>query len=294
MILSLLVGSLLVGRQIVDRAKIHKVISEIEYYENIFQQFYDTYREVPGSFTYNTCMKYSEFEGYECNNANCIGAPDEAVTWRDHPTWCNLFGIRQSVPSKIVSGHGYSDDQIPAVMRASKLLTGVNHPRRSGGTGQQYPGILNASSGWSATSRMMAVYDPNVTISYRGILQKFFNNYVASDAQDGHSYILRRLVNKNIIKFDDGFVSGMRRARHGSALSSKMMSELDAKIDDGRPISGKVMATRGNAANGLTDPAQLAKYCYDKAGDQTEKAIYNSDENKEFGCNIIKVMEDVK
>ena len=265
----------------------------MEYYENVFHQFYDTYREVPGSFTYKTCMKYSEFEGYECNNGKCIGAPDEPVTWRDHATWCDLFGIKQSVPAKIISGHGYTDDQIPAVMRASKLLSGVNHPRRSGGAAQQYQGILNSTSSWSATSRIIANYDANVTVSYRGILQRFYDKYLEADKQDGHSYILKKLSNKNIIKFDDAFISGMRRARHGAALSSKMMSELDAKIDDGRPISGKVMATRGNAANGLTDPSVLARYCYDKAGEQTESAIYNSDTNIEFGCNIIYVMKNI-
>ena len=69
------------------------------------------------------------------------------------------------------------------------------------------------------------------------------------------------------------------------ALDSKIASEFDAKVDDGRPGSGKVLAFKT-----VNDP----QYCYDKQFADVDKAIYNSNTNNKYGCNIIKVMEDVK
>ena len=70
-----------------------------------------------------------------------------------------------------------------------------------------------------------------------------------------------------------------------SALNSKLASELDAKIDDGRPGTGKFLASKGNLNE---------KYCYDKTYSDVDKAIYNKDDRLDFGCNILYVMEDVK
>ena len=79
------------------------------------------------------------------------------------------------------------------------------------------------------------------------------------------------------------------------ALSSKMSSELDAKIDDGRPGTGKVVAFKGNASrrNGAS-ANEILQTCYDRPVREVSKAIYHSDNNLKYGCNIIKVMEDVK
>ena len=70
-----------------------------------------------------------------------------------------------------------------------------------------------------------------------------------------------------------------------ASLNAKLTSELDAKIDDGRPGSGRFLAFKN-----VNDP----RYCYDKTSAEVHLAIYNSDTNNKYGCNIIKVMEDVK
>ena len=79
------------------------------------------------------------------------------------------------------------------------------------------------------------------------------------------------------------------------ALSAKMASELDSKIDDGRPGTGKVLAMKsGDAHRVETSEAQHIAGCYDKTADKVDKAIYHTTTNLKYGCNIIKVMEDVK
>ena len=70
-----------------------------------------------------------------------------------------------------------------------------------------------------------------------------------------------------------------------ASLNAKLTSELDAKIDDGRPGSGRFLAFKN-----VNDP----QYCYDKTSNEVHLAIYNSDKDNKYGCNIIKVMGDVK
>ena len=79
------------------------------------------------------------------------------------------------------------------------------------------------------------------------------------------------------------------------ALSAKPTSELDTKIDDGRPGTGKVVAFKGNASRRTGASAdEILKTYYDRPVKEINKAIYHSNTNLKFGCNVIKVMEDVK
>ena len=85
------------------------------------------------------------------------------------------------------------------------------------------------------------------------------------------------------------------QTRDNSVFSAKMASELDAKVDDGRPGSGKILALKGgHAHNKESTVAQHEATCYDKMADQVDKAIYHTSTDIKYGCNIIKVMEDVK
>ena len=293
LILSLLVGSLLVGRQIVDRAKIQKIVSELRYYDDAFQQFYDTYREVPGSFTYETCMKYAEFEGYECDDSTCTGDARDKKTWRDHATFCNLFGIRGSIPKKIISNHGYMDDQFWAVWEASRIIGDAQPRRRPAGGGNQYFNLSHGSGSWSTTTRKSS-YSGDVVIQARGIHKKYLNYYSRDNALLGYDYLLKRLADKNMLLFHDNWSTGSRRVAIGTALNAKMMSELDAKIDDGRPTTGRLIGLKGASAYSITDVNLSAEYCYDKAGNDIEKAIYNNSNDLKYGCDFVYVLTDVK
>ncbi|MBQ7537223.1 MAG: hypothetical protein IJT14_03835, partial [Rickettsiales bacterium] len=80
----------------------------------------------------------------------------------------------------------------------------------------------------------------------------------------------------------------------GTALNAKMMSELDAKMDDGRPTTGRLIGLKGASAYGITDANLSAEYCYDKAGNDIEKAIYNNSKDLKYGCDFVYVLTDVK
>ena len=77
-ILAILVGSLLVGRQIINRTKVQRIMAEIEAYENHFQIFHATYHVVPGNITDEIKNIFKDFQTYpvinEFNGNNVIGS----------------------------------------------------------------------------------------------------------------------------------------------------------------------------------------------------------------------------
>ena len=87
----------------------------------------------------------------------------------------------------------------------------------------------------------------------------------------------------------NGLVYDIYQTGKYGSLSSKMASELDAKIDDGRPGTGSIMAYKAEAHNDADEKA-----CFDKNRYNVGSAIYHSDTDLKYRCNMIKVMEDVK
>ena len=78
-------------------------------------------------------------------------------------------------------------------------------------------------------------------------------------------------------------------------LSAKITSELVSKIDDGRPSTGKVLALNsGFARKASATDDEIKAVCYDQLVSDVDKVIYNKDSNLRYGCNIIKIMEDIK
>ena len=97
-----------------------------------------------------------------------------------------------------------------------------------------------------------------------------------------------------------GFIrDGMTSENPYGAFSAKIASELDAKIDDGRPGTGKLLGLKGAFAFAKKDGVKSTNdehmaVCYDKMANEVDKAIYHTTSDMKYGCNIFKVMEDVK
>ena len=80
-----------------------------------------------------------------------------------------------------------------------------------------------------------------------------------------------------------------------AAYSAKIASELDAKIDDGRPGSGKLIGLKsGSARSKAVSEDVINKMCFNKTFQEIDTAIYESSTDLKYGCNIMKIMEDVK
>ena len=137
----------------------------------------------------------------------------------------------------------------------------------------------------------MYAFNKNKTIAQGG----FHTNKLL-----GEDYFVDKTMDKNVITFyglifqQNGNVFHSATDTFTSALSSKLTSELDAKIDDGRPTTGKMLGIKPSKAYNETDTERIKAYCYDAAGNDIQHAIYNVSTNTQYGCDFTIVMEDVK
>ena len=130
-----------------------------------------------------------------------------------------------------------------------------------------------------------------------------FSRYKNASVSDncGQEYFLKRLFDKNVMIMYGFIFTGTQNSAYSaksnnlvSALNSKLASELDAKIDDGRPTTGALLGIKPSKAYKENDAEKSKQYCYDMSGNDIEKALYNTSTNTQYGCDLIKVMEPVK
>ena len=273
--------------------------------------FYDTYRTVVGHLDQKTCKKYSKFDRKGCNLCDYIGA-------------AKLSKLMESDTNATVYAKYTSEYQIEFNDRLQDGVFNVSGPCSCFGScgGHMIIGMYYLSDPWLDFSWFHSTYDPNVYIRFSGFNFKkqlqilgYYNYNIFTTSNKKYnttlpheldnakfrSYLdMRNTVytdtNRNIgVGATAGAEGRNAKTRDNASFSSKLASELDAKVDDGRPGSGKILAIKGgHAHNKNTTEAQHKKVCYDQMANNVDKAIYESSTDIKYGCNIIKVMEDVK
>ena len=324
-----MVGSLLVGRQIVDRAKIQRIIFEFDYYEKAFHQFYDTYRSLPGNLDIKNCNKYAIFRNHP-NYGNICGTNYESGYG---------MGVRGYVNARVMKGeisHRSYNNVINALEFAGLIERTYRDPNDAG--------IVSAKTHFSSWDHIAAVptnerinpywirylyatttFDPECffyfhathlrdqTLTMDGRKKMTFagSSTIANQSlpHEFDNERFRQLMDeKNVLALlkepytaakrsgsmaGDSNVTPIRGVT--GALNSKLASELDAKLDDGRPGSGMILAMKSGSAH-LADSTEKdhLENCYDKMANEVDKAIYNSSTDQKYGCNLIKILSDVK
>ena len=271
--------------------------------------FYDTYGTVLGHLTAKTCKKYSKFDKLGCNLCNKLG---------------NIQ--RSKLMESDTNGTAYikytSEYQIEFNKNIkSSTLCSCNTSCLSNNTGQE-AGYSPFQNPWWNYGWIRSSYDHNIEIRFSGfnfkkqlqILGHYNYNIFTTSNKAYNSSLPHELDNAvyrsyldmhNTVYTDTNRSIGIggkegnwaedAKTRSNSSFSAKMASELDAKVDDGRPGSGKILALKGgHAHNADTTEDQHKAVCYDKMADEVDKAIYENSTDIKYGCNIIKVMEDVK
>ena len=308
---------MLVGRQIVDRAKIQRIIFEFDYYEKAFHQFYDTYRVVPGNLDEKTCNKYTEFK----TQLNC--------------SFDHYHGqVIKNAPGKVIQTllNWRSVAYPMSHLRVAKLIEGST-VREVIGVGENDMSKTNWYSNlmyFDVVQRdfSQASFDRNVFYNFFGFnfkgnswedIMYYFpgcTKMYGDKNELSNSNFKNLLRGKNTIgilnvadflkegtgtlhagTYDGGNgnrTNGCNKNAQGS-MSAKLTSELDSKIDDGRPGTGKLLGLKSGYAHrsGATEQ-DVTNNCYDQKPENVDKAIYNNSTDLKYGCNIIKVMEDLK
>jgi len=302
---------LLVGRQIVDRAKIQRIIFEFDYYEKAFHQFYDTYRVVPGNMGEQEAKKYGEFQ--------------KLIEYTKKTKECGFFDVGKSANNRaLIQTHLYGS-YVTAMCTLLSYIDNENFVSQLNGRHKDCkhskdnglketkscsnPTDLDGTT-FAQSRSATASFDDRVFINFIGFTNKrsdgnpvmcVFPNAgqmsnMKNAPEETNKTWFRSSYNHNAI-FMFRIVSAQvtRDSNNQGALSAAMTSELDAKIDDGRPATGKILAAKSGWARrtSATDD-EIKAACYDKLVPDVDKAIYHSSKDLKYGCNIIKVMEDVK
>ena len=288
---------------------------------------------MPGALTRKKCNNYSQFTGYPNNRftnfCDCVGIANDQ--WKIDTIALGCYGSLAFSTATQLAVSGLIDKE-PPILSGQYNTNGVKYNYQK--TGNFCPSVRSTglSGNWinNPANNIKSSFDESVWFQFTGFA---FDRMVASGVSmelykkyafhGSNTYFNTRLPHEfdnakfknaidmnnaleiiyyqteenrshNSLSYSEETMAALQINGYG-ALSAKMASLLDSKIDDGRPGTGKVLAMKSGDAHRMeTTEAQHIAGCYDQTADKVDKAIYHTTTNLKYGCNIIKIMEKVK
>ena len=261
-VIALLIGALMGGRKIVERARIQATIAEIQEYQSAFAKFYDTYGWMPGDMP-DAQAKLAP-SGYTTATINTIKALDEKIL-RTIPL--NGKGIGELDGCIVPTAAPYYSD----------FSLAWSHLSAAGFIEEKYSSLCKSLISNQSDACFEAGYNvPKAKYGYNGMyifvtLKKFNSEYQLGllEGQKATQHTALLMVNlKNTYHqiFRNGNVSATvdygchqisgttyRFGFSNGGITASMLAEIDIKMDDGFPLTGNVAAQ--NPAAGRTSYA---------------------------------------
>lgn len=321
LVLSILVGVLLTGRKIVDRANLQRVIFEIDYYKKALILYRDTYDVYPGNMDEETCMKYAEFSqlntdksdvnvGDYCKNdrsSNSKGKTNDGfassslmATTERWTSFLNAMRFMQT--SKIIN-------EVRTTIADDELVSGAyNNPDKGpwDETCKDCISYENVKRTQAKTS-----FDNNGAVTLAGILidstkqDSYRLNFIrgsnnSNGESNGHELYnteVQKIVNsQNVLVLyrntpasaDDQYGAGSLAT---GILTADIANQLDVKLDDGRPGSGILIGLKnGYVKSGLSEEDKK-RVCYNTLQNDVSNGYYVANSEAKNGCNILYVIK---
>jgi prepilin-type N-terminal cleavage/methylation domain-containing protein len=232
LVIGLLIGGIVVGRNVLRNAQLQSAITDMEQYKHAIKLFQEKYESFPGDFT-----------GAQTLWTAAAGCPDIAATNTPATATCNGNG-----DAYIGGGNG-----TPTAIGAQyqEQLRVWQHLANGGFISQSYTGTI------SSTNNEL---NPGINIPK------------TKDGKAGISFFFAGSSIGNASVFDSTYrhimVLGAPAGGNGStpnytaALSPSEAFQLDAKADDGRPGTGSVLSykTTIHASCASGDSSMTATY----------------------------------
>ena len=256
---ALLIGSLMGGRKIVERAKVQTTIHEIQRYQSAFAKFYDTYGYMPGDMP-DAQAKLAP-SGYTTATIATIKTLDEKIL-RTIPL--NGKGIGELSGCVIPTSAPYYSD----------FSLAWSHLSAAGFIEEKYSSLCKSLTSNQSDACFEAGYNvPKAKYGYNGMyifstLTKAHYEYQLGllEGQKATQHTALLIVNlKNTYNqiFNNGDISATverpcrkisgtsyRFGFSNGGITAPMLAEIDIKMDDGFPLTGNVAAQ--NPAAGKT------------------------------------------
>ena len=286
-----LTGTTVAGMSVVNNAKVTKLVQEIQYYDMANTQFISTYNSLPGLITNNNCIKSDKF-GNTCRTAKNIN-----ITTSD-----NMFS--NSSCSKLsgckieTSGKAGSEDIINGFLTPMRYLqaAGLIEQRVQYGLNQQLPTNSDYSTKVWAKSQLedniyINIYNYSTSLGYKkGDSWLFTGQYILGHTT--HSGNWQDHYNKLQRPEDQYLIYHRNSSIPKGALSNVLVKNVDAKIDDGKPLTGRL--TVYATTNGDFKNNEYSKCITEEPTDENRigSILYNND--KRGRCNISYLLQSKK
>lgn len=270
-VIALLIGALMGGRKMVERAKIQATIAEIQEYQSAFAKFYDTYGYMPGDMP-DAQAKLAP-AAYTTATLATIKTLDEKIL-KTIPL--NGKGIGELSGCVIPTAAPYYSD----------FSLAWSHLSAAGFIEEKYSSLCKSLTSDQSDACFEAGYNiPKAKYGYNGMyifstLTKFHSEYQLGllEGQKATQHTALLIVNlKNTYNqiFKNGNVelnyertcrqiSGTtyRFGFSNGGITAPLLAEIDIKIDDGFPLTGNVAAQNpaaGRASYAVSTTHQCVK-----------------------------------
>ena len=255
LVLSLLVTITLSGEKLISNAKATRIMKDISNYRQAISQFYQTYKVLPGDYD-NAQYKFAP-SGYTTMSLRNIATLDKSIT-DTIPLNGNYDGV---VSGKIDGSSSFYYSEVYGVwshLSASHLIDGqysntcydVTSSERTkcSKAGYNLPLIPNGYNKDSAFLFYSSQLSSNDSKLYGAIEDKIkmqgeFSAYNMLLLVDNS----RNYVYNGSSSLDDYTAFGS-----GGGVSSDVMMIIDAKMDDGKPLTGHVFGMNGGNKDGAS------------------------------------------
>ena len=321
LVLSILVGVLLTGRKIVDRANLQRVIFEIDYYKKALTLYRDTYDVYPGNMDEETCMKYAEFSqlnsnndgvnvGDYCKNDRSSGGKGKtndgfasSSLMATSERWTSfLNAMRFMQTSKIIN-------EVRTTIADDEMVDGSYSSADKG----PWDEVCKDCISYENVKRTQAKtsFDNNGAITLAGILidsskeNSYRLNFIrgsnnSNGDENGHEFYdqeVQKIVNsQNVLVLyrntpasaDDQYGSGSLAT---GILTADIANQLDVKLDDGRPGTGILIGLKNGYVKSLTSDDDKKRVCYNTLQNEVSNGYYVANTETKNGCNILYVIK---
>lgn len=322
LVLSILVGVLLTGRKIVDRANLQRVIFEIDYYKKALTMYRDTYDIYPGNMDEETCMKYAEFSQLNADDSN-IEVGDYCSASRSNnkgkvndgyassslmattERWTSfLNAMRFMQTAKIIN-------EVATDISATELANNTNYGNADKGP---WDGVCADCISYENVKRTQAKtsFDNNGAVTIAGVLldnsktDSYKLNFIrgsnnSNGDSNGHEFYdtnVQKIVNSQNILFIYRNTPSGADSQYGAGslatgiLTAELTNQLDIKLDNGRPGQGNLIALKNGyvKTSGLNENDKK-QICYNQLQSNVSNAYYVSNTETKNGCNIAIIIK---
>ena len=303
MLVGVLTTAVIGGAALVEKAKIQKVIEDIDYYEKAFVQFTIQFGQVPGNITLKKCEQNIDvFKNCQLKVEKTLSEGDTICDGASAPyrtEWCNfamkhlqLAGLINTLSYDATEGFKpittYNGDQTMSRYDSTEYLFSHEYLNRVGGK-------VNYSNNGKARFYSCSCFDDSqqektCNIS-RGsgkdleVVGQFHSTYKNSRDYQYLRYNILLFENNTDAKYDSNLGAGIGAV---GLFKTKVLEKIDKKIDTGLPRTGKLQALK--VGDGGKHKAN--ELCYNKTHDQAETKNDPAKYLEKSTCNLMYFVTD--